>query len=385
MKGWMGRFRALFLLSGLTLLLSGCGKPYLSALQPKGEGSEMLFNLMLLSIGIMIFVFLVVIIIYTYVVLKFRQKKGQEDYIPKQTEGSHLLETVWTVIPIILLLILAVPTVQYTFALSDTTPDEEVEDDALWIEVTAQQYWWHFNYKDLNIQTSQELYIPTDQRVYLELTSLDVIHSFWIPTISGKMDTNPIENKNQMWIHAYEEDVYWGKCAELCGPSHSLMDFKVVAVSPGEFEQWVEDMQNVNPDAEPETVAAQEGRELFQENSCATCHAVGSSPVAVGPNLTSFGDRTTVAGVLEYDKESIVNWLMDPEKYKPGNQMTNKYPELDEEEAEKIADYLMSLKPSDIGPDDAEDGDYIKAQKDEDNNDENTSENNNEENTEDQQ
>ncbi|MCP8616643.1 cytochrome c oxidase subunit II [Salirhabdus salicampi] len=366
MKGWMGRFRALFLVSGLALLLSGCGKPYLSALQPKGEGSEMIYDLMLLSIGIMVFVFVVVMVIYTIVLVRFRQKKGQEDFIPKQTEGSHLLETLWTVIPIILLLILAVPTVQYTFALSDTTPTTEegnVDEDALWIEVTGNQYWWHFNYQNLDIQTSQDLYIPTDQRVYLTMKSNDVIHSFWVPSISGKMDTNPGAGDNEMFLHAYQEGIYWGKCAELCGPSHSIMDFKVIAVSPGEFDQWVEDMQNVNVAADEDTLSptAAEGKELFEENSCIACHAIGSSPSAVGPNVTNFGQRTTIAGVIEYNEENLIEWILNPEKFKPGNRMTNNYPMPSYEEAEKIAEYLMTLKPSDIGPESAEDGVYLKA------------------------
>jgi cytochrome c oxidase subunit II len=365
MKGWLGRFRTLALFSGIALLLSGCGNPYLSALQPKGEGSEMIFDLMLISIGIMVFVFVVVMVIFTFVFVRYRQKKGQEDYVPKQTEGNHMLETLWTVIPIILLLILAVPTVQYTFALADTTPETEVDEngepveDALWITVTGKQFWWNFNYEGLEIQTSQDLYIPTDKRVYLKLTSGDVIHSFWVPSISGKMDTNPGKNVNEMFINAKKEGVYWGHCAELCGTGHSLMDFQVVAVSPGEFDQWVEDMQNVNADEVPEDAVAAEGKELFN-NSCMACHAIGSSPnVGVGPNLTSFGDRTKVAGIKEYTKENIVSWILNPEDIKPGNKMTGLYQVPSKEDAEKIATYLMTLKPSEIGPDDAMDGDYL--------------------------
>ncbi|QHS22128.1 cytochrome c oxidase subunit II [Virgibacillus sp. MSP4-1] len=396
MKGWMGRFRALFLLGGLALVLSGCGNPYLSALQPKGEGSDMIMDLMILSIVIMLFVFLVVMAIYVFVLVKFRQKKGQEDYIPKQVEGNRVLETIWTVIPIILLLILAVPTVQYTFALSDTTPEtpegEEAEnaEEALWIDVTGKQFWWNFDYRDKNVQTSQDLYIPTDRRVYIKLSSGDVIHSFWVPAISGKMDVNPGKNENEMFIQADEEGVYWGHCAEFCGPSHSLMDFRIVAVSPGEFDQWLSDMQNVDPEAEPESESAREGKKLFSENSCLGCHAVGSSPAMMGPNVTNFGDRSKVAGILDYNKDNIVSWILDPEQHKPGNQMTGNYTVPSKEDAEKIADYLMSLSPSKIGPDDAKDDDYIKPQKDEESDNKNENEENNEaedsdENTNEQQ
>ncbi|UFU00903.1 cytochrome c oxidase subunit II [Radiobacillus kanasensis] len=348
MKGWMGKFRALFLFSSLLLVLSGCGKENLTAFVPEGYGAEVSLNLIIISLVVMVFVILVVMIVYTMVLVKFRQKKGKEDFIPKQTEGNKALEIIWTVIPIILLIIIAVPTVRATFDLAD----ESKADESLNINVTGNQYWWHFSYNDQDIQTSQDLYIPTDTRVYLNLKSSDVIHSFWVPSISGKMDANP-ENENTMYIEAYEEGVYYGKCAELCGPSHSLMDFKVIAVSPEEFEQWKKDMKSVDPEAQPETASAQEGQKLFQENSCIGCHAIGSSPAAVGPNLTNFGDRTKVAGVLEHDKETIVNWLLNPDELKPGNKMAGNYPELTEEEAGKIADYLLQLQPSEITPESA--------------------------------
>ncbi|WP_100011078.1 cytochrome c oxidase subunit II [Lentibacillus sediminis] len=348
MKAWLGKFKSLLMLSGIALLLAGCGKENLSAFIPKGPNAETSLNLIILSLAIMIFVFIVVMLVYVIVLVRFRQKKGQEDYIPKQVEGNKTLETIWTVIPIILVLILAVPTVTATFELADNSGAEE----GLNVEVTGNQYWWHFNYQGQEIQTSQDMYIPVGEPVYLNMASTDVIHSFWVPSISGKMDVNP-ENTNTMYIEAEEEGVYWGKCAELCGPSHSLMDFKVIAVSQEEFDQWVSDMQNVDPEAQPEGAVAQEGQSLFQENSCVACHAIGSSPVATGPNLTSFGDRTTLAGVEEPTKENIVDWLLNPEAMKPGNKMTGNYPELTEEEASSIAEYLMQLQPSEITPEDA--------------------------------
>ncbi|MDL4841300.1 cytochrome c oxidase subunit II [Aquibacillus rhizosphaerae] len=347
MKGWMGKVRALFWLSILSIVLSGCGKENLSAFLPKGYGAQVSLDIIFISLAVMVFVFIVVMIIYTFVLVKFRQKKGQEDFVPKQTEGNKALEVVWTVIPILLLIIIAVPTIAATYDLAD----ESDKADSLNISVTGNQYWWHFNYGEEEIQTSQDMYIPVGEKVYLNMMSSDVLHSFWVPSISGKMDTNP-ENENTMYIEALEEGVYWGKCAELCGPSHSLMDFKIVAVSPEEYQQWVEDMQNVDLEATPETASAQEGQAIF-ENSCLGCHAIGSSPTAVGPNLTNFGDRTKLAGVEDLTHENVVNWILNPEKMKPGNKMTGNYTVPSEEEAEKIADYLLQLKPSDVTPETA--------------------------------
>ncbi|WP_077622142.1 cytochrome c oxidase subunit II [Sediminibacillus massiliensis] len=345
MKGWMGKFRAFFLIGTLMLVLSGCGKENLSALMPKGYGSKAILDLINISLAVMIFVFIVVMIIYTVVLIRFRKKKGQEDYIPQQTEGNKALEVIWTVIPIILLVIIAIPTITLTFDLAD----ESAAGDSINVNVTGNQFWWHFNYEGEEIQTSQDLYIPTGEKVYLNMMTSDVLHSFWVPALAGKMDLHP-ENENTMFIQADEEGVYEGKCAEFCGTSHSLMDFKVIAVSPEEYDQWVQDMQNVDPEAQPESADAQEGQALFEENSCIGCHAIGSSPAAVGPNLTNFGDRTTLAGIEDHTKENIVKWIMNPEKMKPGNKMADADYEVSEEEAGKIADYLLQLQPSEITP-----------------------------------
>lgn len=346
MKGWMGKIKALALMSFMAVLLTGCGKENLTALVPKGYGAEESMKLIILTTVIMGGVFLVVIVVLAYVLIRFRRKKGQENYIPKQVEGSKTLETIWTIIPIILVIIMAVPTTLISFDLADASDSK----DHINIDVTGNQYWWHFNYQDEDIQTSQDLYIPVGEKVYLNMISNDVIHSFWVPSISGKMDVNP-ENTNTMYIEAYEEGVYWGKCTEFCGPSHSLMDFKVIVVSKEEYEQWVADMKNYDPEKdEPESAVAKEGKDLFEANNCMACHAIGSSPVEVGPNLTNFGNRTKIAGFKEPTKENLVDWLKDPEEIKPGNLMTGKYPQLNDDEAEKIAEYLMQLKVTDVTP-----------------------------------
>lgn len=344
MKGWMGKFKVLSLFGLVALFLSACGKENLTALDPKGYGADKSMDLIILPTVIMSFVLLIVMVLLVLALVKFRKKKGQEDFIPKQVEGNKTLETVWTIIPILLLIIIAVPTVMYEFDLAD----DASASDHLNISVTGNQYWWHFDYEGLDIQTSQDVYIPVNSKVYFNMKSSDVIHSFWVPTLAGKLDVNP-ENENTFYIDAYEEGVYWGKCAEFCGPSHSLMDFKVVVVSQEEFEQWVADMQNFDPEtAEPATDAAAQGRELFQENNCIGCHAIGSSPAAVGPNLTNFGDRTKLAGVEDMTKEKLIEWIVNPELIKPGNKMTGAYPEVSKEDAALIAEYLLQLKPSEI-------------------------------------
>ncbi|MBM7659503.1 cytochrome c oxidase subunit 2 [Bacillus mesophilus] len=335
------KWRLFSLVTMMALFLAGCGKPFLTTLEPKGEGAEMQFSLMMISTIIMVFVVLIVTVIFIYVLFRFRAKQGDENKIPEQVEGNHKLEIMWTVIPILLLIILAVPTVAYTFKLADVSPmkAETRDEDALIVNVTAYLYWWEFEYPDHKVITSQDLVIPTGERVYFNLKGADVKHSFWVPTIGGKMDTNT-DNVNQMWLHAYEEGIYYGKCAELCGPSHALMDFKVRAVAPEEFDQWIDKMANIEPTVD--TDLAQAGEELFQ-SSCIGCHAVGNEGSRLAPNLSNFADRTRIAGVMDHSEKNLKLWLQDPETYKPGNLMTGTYGELTTEEIDALTEYLFGL------------------------------------------
>lgn len=355
MKGWMGKLRALILLGSLAFVLSGCGRDNLTALVPKGYGADISMQLIILTTVVMTFVFLVVIVLYVIVLTRFRKKKGDPVITPEQVEGNKTLEAVWTIIPIILVVIMAVPTVFATFHLAD---DSDAADH-ININVTGNQYWWHYDYQNEEIATSQDLYIPVDTKVYIHLLTNDVLHSFWVPSLSGKLDANP-ENENTLYIQAYEEGVYFGKCAELCGPSHSLMDFKVVVVSEEEYDQWVTDMQNFNSEELDLDAVAQEGKELFEEKACISCHATdtqnySAGTVPIGPDLTQFGDRSRFAGVLDPTKENLVKWIQNPESLKPGNLMTGAYPKLSDDEADKIAEYLLQLKPSSVTAESKED------------------------------
>ncbi|MGB6777699.1 MAG: cytochrome c oxidase subunit II [Planococcus citreus] len=351
------KWRLFALMTALLVFLSGCGREEISTLIPAGKVAQDQFNLLILSSIVMLFVIVVVTIIYVLAIVKFRRSKVGEDMIPEQVEGSARLEFIWTAIPIVLLLILAVPTVYSTFDLADVTAmDAQDEDGAaenLTVNVTGKLYWWEFEYPEQEIRTAQELVVPTGERVYFNLIAADVKHSFWIPSVGGKLDVNP-ENVNTFYLEfdkessELEEGVYFGKCAELCGPSHALMDFKVKTLNREDFDAWVAAMQEEQ--AAPTDTVAQEGQQIF-EQSCIACHATNAAGAAtgVGPNLATFGDRTTIAGFMEHDEETLKNWIADPQQYKPGNLMPN--PEeinngepFSDQELDALAAYLMGLK-----------------------------------------
>lgn len=346
----LAKWRLISLFAILALVLSGCGEPYLSALKPAGEVADMQYDLMKLSTLIMVGVIIIVMVIFFLVIVRFRRK---DDKIPKQVEGSHKLEIIWTTVPILLLLILAVPTVAATFKLADVSPMDKKNSKALVINVRSHLYWWDFEYPGQKIVTSQDLVVPTNEKVYFNLKSTDVKHSFWIPAVGGKLDTNT-ENVNKFWLEFDDKraneagNLFYGKCAELCGPSHALMDFKVKAISRDKFDAWVTAMQDVKEPQKADGALAAQGQELFNQ-SCIGCHAVTPSnkvpeTARLAPNLSNFGNRSRVAGVLDHNKKELKNWIRNPETYKPGNMMTGKYPEMSDEQLDALADYLMGLK-----------------------------------------
>jgi cytochrome c oxidase subunit 2 len=327
-----GKRALLLMFAALALMLSGCAEEA-SPLNPKGVLAQEQLDLMILSLVIMVIVVVVVFVISIYVLVKFRARKG-DNSIPKQVEGNHKLEIIWTVIPIILLTILAVPTVGYTFK-----HDQNLSNDpeAVKVQVVSHQFWWEFNYPELGIYSSQDLYMPVGKKISFEITSADVNHSFWIPALGGKKDTNP-GLKSYMHLEPTEVGVYKGKCAELCGPSHALMDFKAVVVTEEEFAAWTADMQEA-PVTSAEVAA---GEELFKAN-CIQCHAIqpdGKSPVA--PHMNGFAERQAIAGILPMTPEDIKNWIRDPNAIKPGTLMPKV--EMTEEELDQLTKYLLELK-----------------------------------------
>jgi len=336
--------RFTFLLLGLTFILGGCAfdgpQSIFDTVGPVAEGQAEIF---MLTFWFGVGVFAVVTVTLLYTVWRYR-RRGDEEGLPEQIHGVAWLEVVWTLAPVVILIIVGIATVRLIFAQEASSPEE----DALKVTVTAYQWWWAFEYPELGIVTANELRIPVGRKVQLELHTADVIHSFWVPRLAGKVDNIPNQT-NRMWLLADEPGVYRGQCAEYCGVAHAYMRFQVVAEPEDGFNNWVASFQDASgtqtAQADPLIL---EGRQLFSQKGCAGCHAVqGVSQNRVGPSLTSFGLRRTVgAGIMENTPENLARWISDPHEVKPGNYMPDLFaegdPQADEEVAALVA-YLQNL------------------------------------------
>lgn len=333
--------RAAVLLAPLILLLlSGCTGDPQDTLTHDGDVSSRITNLFNLTFWIAIVVFVLVEFGLIFILFRYRRRPDQQG-LPPQIHGSTTLEIGWTIVPVVVLVLLAIPTVNDIRFLSD------VPDDPLEVNVTAQQWWWAFEYPGQNVVTADEMYIPVGRPVKVTLQSRDVIHSFWVPRLAGKTDVvpsnNPKQKLNTMWFNAREPGRYSGQCAEFCAQSHAKMKFSVVAVPEAEFNAWLQEQQR--PDTPPTGLAAQ-GQQTFNGLPCIACHSINGNPSAVGtvgPNLTHFASREHFAGAwLENNTENLRDWLRDPPAIKPGSKMPNY--NLTDEQINLLIAYLQSLE-----------------------------------------
>lgn len=219
------------------ILLSGCG---IRVLDPESETAKVQTELIYFSFGIMVLVLLTVFGLMARFVKKYRDD-GSSDYLPPQTEGNKKLEITWTLIPILIVIILAVPTTIVTMNQSPNSEAIRTAEDSTGKEVNvrveAERFSWTFRYE--NGKTSRDLFLPEGATVVLTLRSKDVIHSFWVPSLGGKVDVLPHKD-NVYEIENVQEGVYLGKCAEFCGTYHTKMRFTTHVVSEQEYREWLE-------------------------------------------------------------------------------------------------------------------------------------------------
>lgn len=311
----------------------------MTTLAPKSDLAEWIYHLFIQVTLWDALILAIVVTAFILAVFVFSTRVGEA--APPSSAASDLgLEVAWTVGPALILLMISIPTIRTIFRSQPRFPPA----GSLEIKVISHQWWWEFSYQDSRVETANELHIPTGRPIRLHLVSDDVIHSFWVPQLGGKRDVVPGQI-NELTLQAFVPGTYPGQCAEFCGLSHANMRFRVMVETPEQFASWQTSEQAI-PTAENQNAspAAAEGAKIFANSPCTTCHRIdGVSKGYIGPSLSHFGARTTLAaGVLSNTPANVAKWVTDPEAIKPGAQMPRLG--LRGEQLNDLVVYLESLK-----------------------------------------
>lgn len=214
------------------------------------------------------------------------------------------------------------------------------------IEVIGERWWWRVVYRDstgARIETGNEVRVPVGAPVDIALTSADVIHSFWVPTLAGKVDMIP-GRTTHIRLRASHAGVFRGQCAEYCGGPHALMAFDLVAMPQSEFETWLQTQSQ--PASPPADAHLRQGQQVFTAAGCGGCHIIRGTRAdgRIGPDLTHLaGRRMLAAGTLAMTEDNLRRFIVDGQHVKPGNTMPP-FRVLSEADARAVAAYLMSLQ-----------------------------------------
>ncbi|WP_262272797.1 cytochrome c oxidase subunit II [Microvirga yunnanensis] len=322
------------------LPLGGC-QGWQSALDAHGPAAGALARMFWIFVAVLATVWVLTMIA---LVLALRRRRAA-DADPLATDpGTERRMTVTISIAIALTLVTVVSLTGLSYAAQKVLFAHK--DGGLSLLVKGQQWWWQVTYEDAQpnrvFTTANEIHIPVGEPVLIKLESSDVIHSFWVPSLTGKMDAIT-GRQNQIQIQADRPGVYRGQCAEYCGLQHAHMGLLVVAESKEDFERWRE--QQISSAIPPTDDERQRGMEIFMSKPCVMCHQIRGTDAGgkVAPDLTHVGSRRTIgAGTLETTRGNIAAWIVDPHGVKPGVNMPTI--QLDPDEVQPLATYLEGLK-----------------------------------------
>ncbi len=394
-RRWPRLVPMLALLS-MVVILAGCGaetnQPY-STISPQTGKTQDIQWLYQITFWASLVVFVAVQLAIAYTAIRFRRRSNAR---PEQVHGSKVLEIAWTVIPALILLALFIPTVKIIFEHAEAANVE----DGFNVNVIGKQWWWEISYPDIPanpddaeagpLVTANEVILPVGANVVFNLQSNNVIHSFWVPQLSGKMDVMP-GHDNKLQFVAEREGDYFGECAEFCGAAHAWMRFKVKVVSPEAFDAWVAAWRTPPADGNPETADVIDAPAAF--GACLACHRINGTNATIaaqgmpaisgyiqeplgtdeadaaaaqasapgepiiagpGPNLTMLACRDTIAaGLLINSPENMETWLKHTDEVKEGVYMPNYYKQgtINDEQVAELVAYLENLKPAEGCPD----------------------------------
>jgi cytochrome c oxidase subunit 2 len=317
--------------------------PAASIFRPESVPAERIDVLARLILGVCAAIFTIVAGVLVYCLVRFRARKHQPRTEPPQIYGSGPVEIAWTVVPLLIVFVLFLVTARTIFELDpDRLPQRRIE-----LEVTGHQWWWEVRYLEPNrVTIANEIHLPLaiggrPVPSLLTLRSEDVIHSFWVPELAGKIDLIP-GRTNQLWIEPQRSGSFVGQCAEFCGAQHAKMGLRVVVEPERDWRRWLD---HQGSPAAPTPAGAKRGRALFEGLACVSCHTVRGTAATgrVGPDLTHLMSRTTLgAGAAPNDRDSLRQWIESPDHFKPGVRMPAM--RLDPDARDSLVAYLVTLR-----------------------------------------
>ncbi len=333
-------FAALALLQGSTPALPE--HRIANIFKPLASPAESEHNIALFTLAVTGAIFVAVAALIIYTMVRFRRRADDNTrQEPPQVYGSNQIEVAWTVIPILIVFVLIGVTARVIASVQNASPPPST----LKVTLVGHQWWWEVRYPDFGIVTANEIHVPVSRAgsptaTYLRLESMDVIHSFWVPQLSGKTDLIP-NRDNYLWIDPREPGIYLGNCAEYCGTQHANMLLRVIAQEQGDFNKWAAEQQR----PAPTSAGLDQPRAAFESLACVNCHTVKGTPAIgkFGPDLTHLMSRDTLgAGVLPNTAANLRAWVNDPQQAKPGCFMPSM--KLTDRELDSVVAYLQSLR-----------------------------------------
>ena len=327
---WLVGIAAAVVVVAAAFVLAGCQSP--DILRSEGSAGNEIVTLAKWIFGILAGVLITVWVILVFVIVT---GKGRPEKEASQTKGNLRIEIIWTAIPAVIVTVLFILTVVIT---------NRIDMPARGAQFTAigRQWWWDFDYKDLGFKSPNEIYAPVGRRTSIDIESADVIHSFWVPQMGGKIDMIP-GHVNHIHFVPLKTGEYLGECSEFCGVQHGKMRFLFVVVPPEEYTAWVERQQQ--PAAKPTGAEAVAGERVISSVGCGSCHAIRGTTLkgTFGPDLTHFGSRKGIAAyTLRNTPENLLRWIQDPQGVKPECNMPNVPLPLDQQQ--QLTAYLEELK-----------------------------------------
>ena len=293
----------------------------LGVISPHSSSAQIIAGLFSHLLILLAAVFLLVAGLVGYAVIRYRSRAGEGE--PRQTFGSRPLEILWTVVPLVIVVVLFALTVSAMARIEAPSEPDRAPD----LVVTGHQWWWDARYPNGAVAVT-EIHIPVGKRLLVRVESTDVIHDFWVPQLARKMDAVP-GHPSYIWLEADAPGTYAGQCSEFCGAQHAWMHFYVVAESAADYAIWVRHQREPAIGPPPP---------IYTEK-CAECHL----NTAKGPDLTHIASRRFLGGgVSQNTPENLALWSSRPQSLKPGNRMPDQ--QLSQAEVQALATYLGSLQ-----------------------------------------